>query len=104
MKVAFLSLLALVSVALAVPSYDTQSVFDATEQDIQNIREGVNFAFDKAEDRVKQWVQGGRDFINHNGLTCQSIPYITLPHCFSKAEYDQMNLLPIPHSPRIGFV
>lgn len=70
MKVAFLPLLALVSAALAVPSYNSQSVFDATEHDIQNIREGVNSVFDKAEDQVKQWVQDGRDFISHNGLTC----------------------------------
>ena len=73
MKAAFLSLLALVSVALAVPPYNPQSVFDVTQQDIQNIRQGVNSIFDKAEDKVEQWVQDGRDFINHNGLTCQSI-------------------------------
>lgn len=72
MKVAFLSLLALVSVALAVPSYDSQSVFGISEQDTHEIPEVVNSIFDKAEDKVKQWVQDGRDFINHNGLTCQS--------------------------------
>ena len=72
MKAAFLSLLALVSAALAVPSYNSQSAFGVSEQDIQGIREGVNPLFDKAEDQVKQWVQDGRDFINHNGLTCQS--------------------------------
>ena len=70
MKAAFLSLLALVSVALAVPPYDPQSVFDITRQDIESIPEGVNSVFDKAEDKVKQWVQDGREFINHNGLTC----------------------------------
>lgn len=72
MKAAFLSLLALVSAALAVPPYDPQTVFDLSKQDIQDVREGANSVFDKAEDRVKQWVQDGRDFINHNGLTCQS--------------------------------
>ena len=70
MKASFLSLLALVSVALAVPPYNPQSVFDVAQQDIQ---EGVNSIFDKSEDKVKQWIQDGRDFINHNGLTCQSI-------------------------------
>ena len=35
MKAAFLSLLALVSVALAVPQYNPQSVFDVSNQDIQ---------------------------------------------------------------------
>lgn len=74
MKATFLSLLALVSVALAVPSYNPQSVFDVTKQDIQDIRQGVNSGFDKAEDVVKQWVQDGRDFIDHNGLACQCIP------------------------------
>ena len=72
MKLAFLSLTALVSTALAVPPHSLQSVFDVSNQDIQGIREGVNPIFDKAEDKVKQWVQDGRDFINHNGLTCQS--------------------------------
>ena len=72
MKVAFLSLLALVSAALAVPSYDSQSVFGVSEQDIQGIHNGANPVFDKVEDKVKQWIQDGRDFINHNGLTCQS--------------------------------
>ena len=70
MKVTFLSLLALVSAALAVPPYNPQSVFDVSTQDIQEFRESVNSVFDKAEDKVKQWVQDGRDFINHNGLTC----------------------------------
>ena len=88
MKAAFLSLLALVSVALAVPQYNPQSVFDVSNQDIQDIREGVNSIFDKAEDRVKQWVQDGRDFINHNGLTCQSMSRNTLLYCFSKTECD----------------
>ena len=72
MKVAFLSLLALVSAALAVPPHDPQSVFGVSKQDIQGIREGSNSVFDNAEDKVKQWVQDGRDFINHNGLTCES--------------------------------
>ena len=85
MKAAFLSLLALVSVALAVPQYNPQSVLDVSNQDI---REGVNSIFDKAEDRVKQWVQDGRDFINHNGLTCQSMPRSTLLYRFSKIECD----------------
>jgi hypothetical protein len=74
MKLAFLSLLAFVSAALAIPPYSPQSVFDVSNQDIQGIREGVNPTFDKVEDKVKQWVQDGRDFINHNGLTCQSSP------------------------------
>ena len=72
MKVAFLSLLALISVALAVPPYDPQSVLGVSEQDTHEIPESVNSIFDKAEDKVKQWVQDGRDFINHSGLTCQS--------------------------------
>ena len=72
MKVAFLSLLALVSAALAVPPYNPQSVFSVSEQGIQDIPGGGGSAFDKTEDRVEQWVQDGRDFINHNGLTCQS--------------------------------
>lgn len=72
MKPAFLSLIALVSTALAIPSYSPQSVFGVSDQDIQGTREGVNPIFDKAQDKVKQWVQDGRDFINHNGLTCQS--------------------------------
>lgn len=72
MKVAFLSLLAIVSVALAVPPHDPQSVFSISEQGTLDITEGVNSIFDKVEDKVKQWVQDGRDFINHNGLTCQS--------------------------------
>ena len=72
MKPAFLSLLALVSTALAIPPYSPQSVFGISNQDIQGIREGLNPIFDKAEDKVKQWIQDGRDFINHNGLTCQS--------------------------------
>ena len=80
MKVAFLPLLALVSAALAVPPYNPQSVFDISEEDIQDVRDGVNSLFDKAEDRVKQWVQDGRDFINHNGLTCQSGSCNTLTH------------------------
>ena len=70
MKAAFLSLLALVSAALAVPSYDSQSVFGVSKQGTQDIHEGANSIFDKAEDNVKQWIQDGRDFINHNGLTC----------------------------------
>jgi hypothetical protein len=72
MKAAFLSLLALVSVTLAVPSHNPQSVFDTTKQGIQPIREGVNPVFDNAEDRVEQWVQDGRDFISRNGLNCKS--------------------------------
>lgn len=72
MKVVFLSLLALISVALAVPPYDPQSVLGVSEQDTHEITESVNSTFDKAEDKVKQWVQNGRDFINYNGLTCQS--------------------------------
>lgn len=72
MKVTFLSLLALVSAALAVPPYNPQSVFDVSEQGTQEIPQGVNSIFDKAEDKVEQWVQDGRDFINHNGLTCRS--------------------------------
>ena len=80
MKVAFLSLLALVSAALAVPSYDSQSALGVPKQDTQDIREGVNSIFDKAEDKVKQWVQDGRDFISHNGLTCQYRPCNNLIH------------------------
>ena len=79
MKVTFLSLFALVSAALAVPSYNSQSVFGVSEQDIQGVREGVNSVFDKVEDKVKQWAQDGRDFINHNGLTCQSRFCDTIP-------------------------
>jgi len=106
MKVAFLSLLALVSAALAVPPYDPQSVFGVSEQNTQDIREGVNSIFDKAEDKVKQWVQDGRDFINHNGLTCQSRLCSTLIHgvLTLTVDCDQMNLLPTPRSPHIGFV
>lgn len=85
MKLTFLPLLALVSVALAVPHHNPQSVFDISEQDFQNLREGVNTVFDKAEDKVKQWVQDGRDFINRNGLTCQCN---TLSRGFLKIEYD----------------
>lgn len=80
MKAAFLSLLALVSVVLAVPPYDPQSVFSVSSQDIQNVREDVNSIFDKAEDKVTQWVQDGRDFINHNGLICQFVPHSILLH------------------------
>jgi hypothetical protein len=72
MKVAFLSLLALVSVALAVPPYNPQYVSGVSGQDTLGIPEGVNPIFDKVEDKVKQWAQDGRDFINHNGLTCES--------------------------------
>ena len=104
MKVAFLSLLALVSAALAVPPYSAQSVFDVSEQDVQGIREGVNFVFDKAEDKVKQWIQDGRDFINHNGLTCQSGPRAPITHGISTIDCDQMNLLPTLRFPRTGFV
>jgi hypothetical protein len=104
MKVAFLSLLTFVSVALAVPPHDPQFVFDVTQQDIQNIREGVNSLFDKPEDKVKQWVQDGRDFISHNDLTCQSILCKILSHRLMEAEHHQMNLSPIPHIPHIGFV
>lgn len=104
MKVAFLSLLALVSAALAVPPYSAQSVFDVSEQDVQGIREGVNFVFDKAEDKVKQWIQDGRDFINHNGLTCQSRLRAHITHGISTTDCDQMNLLPTLRFPRTGFV
>lgn len=102
MKAAFLSLLALVSVALAVPPYNSQSVFDVAK-DIQNIPERVSSIFDKSEDKVKQWVQDGRDFISHNDLTCQSIVFKSLSSVL-EAEYVQMNLSPTLHSPRIGFV
>lgn len=104
MKVAFLSLLALVSVALAVPPYNPQSVFDVTKQDVQNVREGVTSLFDKAEDKVRQWVQDGRDFISHSGLTCQSILCDMLLYGLLKADYHQMNLLPTPLSPHTDFV
>jgi hypothetical protein len=60
--------------------------------------------FDKAQDRVEQWVQDGRDFINHNGLTCQSWPYNTLIHRGLNNDCDQMNLLLTQRSPRTGFV
>ena len=78
MRVALLPLLALVSVVLAVPPYDPQFVIDISEQDVQNIPKGTSSVFDKAEDIVEQWVQGGRDFINHNGLTCQFRPHTIL--------------------------
>ena len=80
MKAAFLSLLALVSVVLAVPPYNPQSVLNVPSQDIQNAREGVNPIFDKAEDKVLQWVQDGRDFIDHNGLICQFMFHNILLH------------------------
>jgi hypothetical protein len=74
MRVALLPLLALVSVVLAVPQYSPQFVVGISEQDVQNIPEGTSSVFDKAEDTVERWVQGGRDFINLNGLTCQFRP------------------------------
>ena len=103
MKVTFLSLLALVSAALAVPSYESQSVFGVSEQGIQSIGNDVNSVFDKAEDKVKQWVQDGRDFINRDGLTCQSRSCDTLIRGILMIDHDQTNLLPTPRSPRIGF-
>ena len=103
MRVGFLPLLALVSAALAVPSYNLQTVFGVSEQDIQGIRNGVDSVFDKAEDKVKQWVQDGRDFINHNGLTCQSRSCDTLTHGISSIDCDQTNSLPTPRSPHIDF-
>ena len=52
MKAAFSSLLTLVSVALAVPQYNPQSVFDVSAQDIQDTCEGFTSSLDKTQDRV----------------------------------------------------
>jgi hypothetical protein len=103
MKVAFLSLLALVSVALAVPPYNSQSAFGLSEQDVQDAQEGVSSAFDQAGDKVKQWVQDGRDFINRNGLTCESAFTGALLYEPNTERDNQTNSLPTPSSPPIDF-
>lgn len=63
-----------VPVALAAPPHNSQSAFGVSERDAGNVRGDMDFIFDKVEDKIRERVQDGRDFVNHNGLICEFRP------------------------------
>lgn len=67
-KLIWLGGLVISTVAVAVASDDGQVVIDGL-MDGQS-RQWRFPTFDRAEDIVDQWTEGGRQFINRNGKTC----------------------------------
>ena len=68
MRGLLLALMAAVSAVTASPTYDSQVAFKASQAEPAS----VSSAFDKIEDDAKQWAQNGRDFIDRDGLICES--------------------------------
>ena len=74
-------LTALATMKVVLPSlphlqcpHNSQSVFGVSERGTGNVHGGLDFIFDKFEDKIGEWVQDERHFINHNGLTCKFRP------------------------------
>ena len=81
MRAFALILLLFVSASWAVPTSDLQAVlaevgdlsggvFGGIAKGIEHVAEGV---FNKASERVEQWVYDGREFVKQDGLVCECL-------------------------------